>query len=176
MQYFLLPLLLLACAPKQEPEIARAEPVKLAPAEVWTVAEVPEASVPVAAPNMVESPKKDEPPQVLAFAHLVPQRGSKIAGEVAFSQVGDVVYVSINITGAAPGEHYARIHGGGSCAANPHGDELDLGTLTANANGVAHANVTLKRAALAEGDDALLGRPVIVDDGKSCGILAMPSS
>jgi len=164
---------LAACSNKHN--VAAPAPKAAAPAVVAASPPEPAAPpLPAAQPAPVlQSP--GAPPQITAVARLRPQNGGTVSGAVAFSQAGEHVNVSINLLGATPGEHFVRVHGGGTCAANPHGDEVDLGRLMVLQGGYGHADLVLRNTALAEGDESMLGRPVVVDDGKACGLIDMPS-
>ena len=169
-------LLILACAKNPEPQ-----PVELSTVyepespEVWSPPADRVEPQPEPAP-VVANADRNDPPQVHAIAHLASDGSTSMTGVVAFTQSGDTVYASVNLLGATPGEHFLRVLDSGSCASNPHGDQEELGTLTVGRNGAGHADFTFNRPDLADGDNALLGRAIVVDDGKACGIVSMPSS
>lgn len=126
-----------------------------------------------------------------AVAVLHPTQGSKASGKITFTQDGDKVKVVAHIEGLTPNQKHAfHIHQFGDCSApdgasagghyNPesHSHALpetaqrhagDLGNVEANANGIAHYEVTITNASIAGVKNPIIGRGVIVhakpDDG-----------
>ena len=119
-----------------------------------------------------------------ATAKLEPRSGSKIQGSVTFTQVGDVVRVTGEITGHTKGPKGFHIHETGDCGDdkgmntgghfNPHKSKHggpyepvkhagDLGNLTFNDAGVAKINFTVGDIAVNSSDaNGIIGRAVIV--------------
>jgi Cu-Zn family superoxide dismutase len=121
-----------------------------------------------------------------AIAVLHPTQGSKVHGVVKFTKTDDLVKVTGEITGLAPGLHGFHIHEFGDCSSsdgksagghfNPTGVEHggpdsqkhhvgDLGNIEANGEGVATVNVTSELIEF-EGDNSILGRGLIVHAGQ----------
>ena len=117
-----------------------------------------------------------------AAASLSPTRGSSVAGEVTFDQVGDRVRVDARVTGLPPNREYGfHIHEVGDCSApdassakshfNPYGKPHGLGperhagdlpALKADAQGRAHLVVDLDIITLGKGPAGVVGRSVVV--------------
>ena len=119
-----------------------------------------------------------------ATAKLEPRSGSKVQGSVTFTQIGDVVRVTGEITGHTKGPKGFHIHEKGDCGDdkgmnagghfNPtkhkHGGPYepvkhagDLGNLTFNDAGVAKFNFTVGDIAVNSSDaNGIIGRAVIV--------------
>jgi len=119
-----------------------------------------------------------------ATAKLEPRSGSKVQGSVTFTQVGDVVRVTGEITGHTKGPKGFHIHEKGDCGDdkgmntgghfNPHKSKHggpyepvkhagDLGNLTFNDAGVAKINFTVGDIAVNSSDaNGIIGRAVIV--------------
>lgn len=162
MSIFLLSLL--ACGPKHETAFMDAPAEKLADAEQGAEAG-----------NIDPFVVPDEPPPVSAVARL--ESKGVMGGAVAFTQSADDVKVSVNLTGAEQGPHVLRIYKGKSCNFSDSADNSttsmeDLTTVTADANGRAHVDLTLEEYNVAPGEEGLLGMAVVVDDGKACGVVA----
>jgi Cu-Zn family superoxide dismutase len=126
-----------------------------------------------------------------AVAVLHPTAGNKCQGTVRFTQEGDAVKVVAQIEGLNPGQKHAfHIHQFGDCSStdgmsagghyNPenHAHGLpttdmrhagDLGNLTADGEGKAHYEITVKNISIAGTKNPIIGRGVIVhakvDDG-----------
>jgi Cu-Zn family superoxide dismutase len=115
---------------------------------------------------------------------------SKVAGKVTFAQTPDGVAVVADVTGLTPGKHGFHIHEFGDASDpkglsagghyNPEGEMHgmpgtahhhpgDMGNLEANADGVAHLEITLAGITLTGDKDPIIGRSIIVhanpDDG-----------
>ncbi len=119
-----------------------------------------------------------------ATAKLEPRSGSKVQGTVTFTQIGDVVRITGEITGHTKGPKGFHIHEKGDCSAqdgmstgghfNPakhkHGGPYDpvkhagdLGNLVFNAEGVAKINFTVGDISVSKDKpDGIVGRAVIV--------------
>lgn len=184
-----LPLLLAGCgdaeeeavvedvAQTQEPEVPTREDT-----------EVPEPEVPVMQDPDLDVPEGEEQ-QIGAVAKLQPTEGNTAEGEVTFRYEGDVVVISGNITGLEPGPHGFHVHETGDCSAPdassagghfnpgdaPHGspsrpaDEHhvgDFGNIEANAEGVAHFDISEPEMSLGDHSRSVIGRAVIVHAGK----------
>ncbi|MDP2306935.1 MAG: hypothetical protein Q8P18_13000 [Pseudomonadota bacterium] len=164
----LLALSLVACAPKHDT--------------------APRHDTPVAAPRAVEVEEVQpdltagagsQPTGAEASAVATLSSGSEkgMGGAAAFTQSGDKVKVSINLSDATPGSHVVSLREFGGCTFTEPapGTALDdLATLTADAAGVAHMDLTFDKYKLAEGDKRLVGRAVVVDGGKACGVIQIP--
>lgn len=125
------------------------------------------------------------------IAVLTPTEGNDVSGTVTFAEDGGKVKVTAHIEGLEPGsKHGFHIHEFGDISAadgtaagghyNPekHDHALpatevrhagDLGNVEANADGVADYTITVDNVSLMDGEDAIIGRGVIVhakpDDG-----------
>jgi superoxide dismutase, Cu-Zn family len=119
-----------------------------------------------------------------AIAKLEPRSGSQVQGTVMFTQIGDVVRVTGEITGHTKGPKGFHIHDKGDCSDdkamstgghfNPHKSKHggpyepvkhagDLGNLTFNDAGVAKINFTVGDIAVNSSDaNGIIGRAVIV--------------
>jgi len=128
-----------------------------------------------------------------ATAQLDPRTGSKVSGSVTFTQAGEVVRITGQVTGHTRGPKGFHIHERGDCSDpkamsagghfNPRGhkhagpaDDFrhagDLGNLTFNEQGVAVIDITVTGISVArDRPDGIIGRAVIVhldpDDLKS---------
>src|SRR5881628_4148201 len=127
--------------------------------------------------------------QAIAVLHAT--AGNKCHGTVRFTQEGDSVKVVADIEGLNPGQKHAiHVHQFGDCTAsdgmsagghyNPEGHQHglpeaekrhagDLGNLTADNDGKAHYEITVKNITVAGTKNPIVGRGVIVhakvDDG-----------
>src|ERR1044071_3973068 len=119
-----------------------------------------------------------------AVAVLHPTAGQQCHGVVRFTQDGDSVKVVADIEGLTPGQKHAfHIHQYGDCSSadgmsagghynpenHPHGlptTEMrhagDLGNLTADNDGKAHYEITVKNISIAGTKGPIIGRGVIV--------------
>ena len=130
-----------------------------------------------------------------ATAVLVPTKGNKVSGTVAFTQRGDTVVVVAKVNGLTPGAHGFHIHEKGNCTAadgasagghfNPAGiahggpghsprHAGDLGNLDADSSGVANYKAEVTGISLGTGDDSIIGRAVIVHE-KADDLTTQPS-
>ena len=127
---------------------------------------------------------QDEAKEVSAVATLQPRSGSSVSGSVKFTQIGDLVRVTGEITGHTKGPKGFHIHEKGDCSAsdgmstgghfNPTGHKHggpydpvkhsgDLGNITFNAEGVAKINFTVGDISVTKGrPNSIIGRAVIV--------------
>jgi Cu-Zn family superoxide dismutase len=128
-----------------------------------------------------------EQKEVSAVALLQPRSGSNVSGSVKFTQVGDVVRVTGEITGHSKGPKGFHIHEKGDCsddkgmntgghfnpAKQKHGGPYDpvkhsgdLGNITFNDQGVARINFTVGDIAVSkDAPNGIIGRAVIVHAG-----------
>ena len=128
-----------------------------------------------------------EQKEASAVAKLEPRSGSNVSGSVTFTQIGDVVRVTGEITGHSKGPKGFHIHEKGDCSDdkgmytgghfNPgkhaHGGPYepvkhsgDLGNITFNDQGVARFNFTVGDIAVSkDGPTGIIGRAVIVHAG-----------
>ena len=128
-----------------------------------------------------------EQKEASAVARLEPRSGSNVSGNVTFTQIGDVVRVTGQITGHSKGPKGFHIHEKGDCSDdkgmntgghfNPgkhaHGGPYDpvkhsgdLGNITFNDQGVATINFTVGDIAVSkDGPNGIIGRAVIVHAG-----------
>lgn len=119
-----------------------------------------------------------------ASATLEPRSGSNVRGTVTFTQIGDVVRVTGQITGHSKGPKGIHIHDKGDCSApdatsagghfNPgkskHGGPYspekhagDLGNISFNDAGVAKVNFTVGDISVnSSRSDGIIGRAVVV--------------
>ena len=127
-----------------------------------------------------------------AVANLQPTKGNDAKGTVTFSQAGDVVHVSANISGLKPNAtHGFHVHEKGDCssgdgmstgghfnpAGKPHGPQSgehhagDMPSLNADSYGNANVSFDLHGVSIGSGSADLVGRGLIVhrdpDDYKS---------
>ena len=128
-----------------------------------------------------------EQQEVSAGAQLQPRSGSNVSGNVKFTQIGDVVRVTGEITGHTKGPKGFHIHEKGDCSDdkgmntgghfNPgnhkHGGPYDpvkhsgdLGNLVFNDAGIAKINFTVGDISVTKDrPDGIIGRAVIVHAG-----------
>lgn len=126
----------------------------------------------------------EEQKEVSASALLQPRSGSKVSGSLKFTQIGDVVRVTGEISGHSKGPKGFHIHEKGDCSAadgmstgghfNPdkskHGGPYDpvkhagdLGNIVFNAEGVAQVNFTVGDISVSkDAPNGIIGRAVIV--------------
>jgi Cu-Zn family superoxide dismutase len=119
-----------------------------------------------------------------ATASLEPRSGSKVSGNLTFTQIGDVVRITGEITGHTKGPKGFHIHEKGDCSDdkglntgghfNPHKSKHggpyepekhagDLGNITFNDEGVAKVNFTVGDISVSrDRPDGIVGRAVIV--------------
>jgi Cu-Zn family superoxide dismutase len=118
-----------------------------------------------------------------AVANLEPTTGNSARGTVTFTQDGDSVRVSANLTGLKPGaEHGFHVHEKGDCSsgdgmstgghfnpdARPHGPQAsphhagDMPALVADSYGNANGSFTLKGVSIGSGGSDLVGKGLIV--------------
>ena len=133
----------------------------------------------------------DQSTPKLAIAVLHPTAGQHAKGVVRFMESADGVKVTADLEGLTPGQKHAfHIHQYGDCSApdamsagghyNPENHQHglpeteqrhagDLGNLTADNDGKAHYEITVKNISVAGDKNPILGRGVIVhakiDDG-----------
>jgi superoxide dismutase, Cu-Zn family len=129
-----------------------------------------------------------------AIAVIVPTEGSKVAGTVRFTQVGELVRVVADLDNLTPGKHGFHIHEFGDTSAkdgaaagghyNPTGAPHaghdaashhagDLGNIQAGADGKAHLDVTVGGISIAAAN-AIVGRSVVVHE-KTDDLTTQPS-
>ena len=137
---------------------------------------------PLPEPSPMPPPEPVRPATDTAVAVVHPTEGNEVRGTVTFSAEPDGMRIAVNLTGLTPGEHGFHIHQRGDCSAPdgtsagghydpfdaPHGapdSETrhvgDLGNLTADARGVATAELLDPLVAL-NGAASVIGRAVIV--------------
>ena len=121
--------------------------------------------------------------QMGATAALKPTTGNTTAGTVTFTQKGDKVSVTANVSGLSPGPHGFHIHEKGDCSAGdgmsagghfnptgkPHGDPTtadhhagDMPSLKADQYGNAVDNFTLTGVTVGTGPNDVVGKGLIV--------------
>ena len=125
-----------------------------------------------------------EQQEVSATAKLAPRSGSTVSGNVKFTQIGDLVRITGEITGHTKGPKGFHIHEKGDCSAadgmstgghfNPGGHKHggpydpvkhvgDLGNIAFNADGVAKINFTVGDIRVSRsGPNGIIGRALIV--------------
>ncbi len=119
-----------------------------------------------------------------ATAVLQPRSGSQVQGTVKFTQIGDIVRLSGEITGHTKGPKGFHIHEKGDCSDpkamsagghfNPHKGKHggpydpvkhagDIGNLVFNDQGVAKVNITVGNISVSrDGPDGIIGRALVV--------------
>ena len=118
-----------------------------------------------------------------ATAPMAPTQGNKVSGTVNFTQSGDKLMVTAEISGLTPGLHGFHIHEKGDCSApdgtsagghfnpggKPHGSPEhaehhagDMLQLVADANGNARQASYISGPTLADGPAGIIGRSVII--------------
>ena len=125
-----------------------------------------------------------EQKELSAVAKLQPRSGSTVTGSIKFTQIGDVVRITGEVTGHTKGPKGFHIHEKGDCSAadgmstgghfNPHKHKHggpydpvkhsgDLGNLVFNDQGVAKINFTVGDISVSKDrPDGIIGRAVIV--------------
>ena len=128
-----------------------------------------------------------EAPAAQASADIEARSGSGVSGTATFEVVGDQVMLTLEISGASPGEHAFHLHEIGDCSAddgtsagghwNPteadHGqwgiDQFhlgDVGNLVVDEEGNASLTVATNLWSIGSGSDSdVVGRAVIVHAG-----------
>ena len=126
----------------------------------------------------------EEQKEATAVAQLQARSGSKVSGNLKFTQIGDLVRITGEVTGHTKGPKAVHIHEKGDCSAadgmstgghfNPtrskHGGPYspekhagDLGNIAFNADGVAKVNFTVGDIAVSrDAPNGIIGRAVIV--------------
>ena len=121
--------------------------------------------------------------QMDATATLRPTTGNTAAGTVTFTQKGDKVSMTANVSGLSPGPHGFHIHEKGDCSAGdgmsagghfnptgkPHGDPTtadhhagDMPQLVADASGKATLTADLSPMTIGASANDIIGKAVIV--------------
>lgn len=125
-----------------------------------------------------------EQKEVSAVVLLQPRSGSKVSGNVKFTQIGDLVRITGEVTGHTKGPKGFHIHEKGDCSSadgmstgghfNPGGHKHggpyepvkhagDLGNLNFNDQGVAKINFTVGDIKVSRDDpNGIIGRALIV--------------
>ena len=112
---------------------------------------------------------------------------SKAAGTVTFTRDGDKVRAVIELSNVSPGPHGIHIHEKGDCSAAdfssagghwnpsskqhacpPEGERHpgDFGNIEVKEDGTARSELTLEQVNLGDGPQSLLGKSVILHEGK----------
>jgi len=126
----------------------------------------------------------EEQREASATAKLEPRSGSKVSGNLKFTQIGDLVRITGEVRGHTKGPKAMHIHEKGDCSApdamstgghfNPtrskHGGPYDpvkhagdLGNIAFNADGVAKVNFTVGDIAVSrDAPNGIVGRAVII--------------
>lgn len=121
---------------------------------------------------------------LVAVAKLEPRSGTNVRGTVTFTQIGDVVRITGEVTGHTPGPKGFHIHEKGDCSApdamsagghfNPHKSKHggpydpvkhagDLGNIVFDKQGVAKINFTVGDFSVSRDRiDGIIGRALIV--------------
>jgi len=127
-----------------------------------------------------------------AAGDVAPLGGSGVSGRATFYQQGDILLVTIDLMGLAPGPHGVAVDEHGSCGDHggaaggyfkpagqddgpgmgKHSPAGDLGNIVADGNGMAHLQVEDHGLSL-DGPDSVVGLTLVVyadqDDLKSQG-------
>lgn len=152
-----------ACAPKQETAAPEAEaPVET---EVEVIEEV----------------------ALVASATLQPRSGGTTTGTITFTETADGVSIHARVEGAPTGMHGFHIHEVGDCSSEdfksagghfnptgaPHGGPTDaerhggdLGNIEIGEDGIGHLEVSSEQLTVAEGENSVVGRGVILHEGE----------
>ena len=122
-----------------------------------------------------------------AVALLKPTPGNVVEGIVSFRENDRQLSIVVHVTGLETGKHGWHIQEAGTCDPpeaegagshfNPKGSRHgapgspehhtgDLGNLEADANGVAHLEISIDLATLPGGPGSLLGRAIVVRSGE----------
>jgi Cu-Zn family superoxide dismutase len=116
-----------------------------------------------------------------AASDVAPIGGSGVSGRATFYQQGDILLVTIDLMGLAPGPHGVAVDEHGSCGDNgvdaggqfnpsgreegpgmgAHGLAGDLGDIVADGNGMAHLQVE-DRALSLDGRDSVVGLTLVI--------------
>lgn len=116
-----------------------------------------------------------------AASDVEPLGGSGVTGRATFYQQGDILLITIDLMGLAPGPHGVAVDEHGSCGDNgedagghfnPAGQQSgpgmgtqspagDLGNIVADGNGMAHLQVE-NRALSLDGRDSVVGLTLVV--------------
>jgi Cu-Zn family superoxide dismutase len=126
----------------------------------------------------------EEQKEATAVALLQPRSGSNVSGNVKFTQIGDLVRVTGEVTGHSKGPKAMHIHEKGDCSdhagmhtgghfnptkskhGGPYSPEKhagDLGNIVFNAQGVAKINFTVGDISVSKtAPNGIVGRAVIV--------------
>jgi Cu-Zn family superoxide dismutase len=120
-----------------------------------------------------------------ATATIEPRSNSTISGSATFEQTGNKVKVTVEISGATPGEHGLHIHEKGDCsdpAGKSAGDHFnpgqkehgsldkpmhhagDFGNLTVAPDGKGKLEIETDTISLAPGPTAVLNRAIVVHE------------
>jgi len=118
-----------------------------------------------------------------ATATIAPTAGNTVKGTVTFTQKGDKVTVTAQLTGLTPGAHGFHVHEKGDCSApdatsagghfNPTGKQHgapgapdhhagDMPMLEADANGNANLTAELSGPTVGSGTNDIVGKSVVV--------------
>jgi Cu-Zn family superoxide dismutase len=152
-----------ACAPKQETAAPESEaPVET---EVEVIEEV----------------------ALVASATLQPRSGGTTTGTITFTETADGVSIHARVEGAPAGMHGFHIHEVGDCSSEdfksagghfnpagaPHGGPTDaerhggdLGNIEIGEDGIGHLEVSSEQLTVAEGENSVVGRGVILHEGE----------
>jgi len=138
------------------------------------------ADTTAAADTMPGMSRAGEP--MMAEARLSPTQGNTVQGSLTFTEMAGGLRIAAHVTGLTPGDHGFHIHQNGDCSApdassagdhwnpmnmqhgGPHSAERhagDLGNLTADAQGMAHFEMTDSLLTL-DGENGIVGKSVVV--------------
>ena len=113
-----------------------------------------------------------------ANAVMRPATGSQVHGSVTFTEAGNAVRVNAELAALTSGLNTLRIHEKGDCskpdASSAGVLEREIGPLMPDEYGKAVASYTITGTAVAKSTTGMLGRGVIVQNGKdrvACGTI-----
>ena len=119
-----------------------------------------------------------------ASARIEPRSGSQVTGTAVFEEKNAFLHMSLEVSGASPGEHGVHIHEKGDCSApdassagphfnptgSPHGGPTspehhagDFGNFTVGADGKGVLKLDTKYASL-RGPDSIVGRSIVIHE------------
>ena len=136
-------------------------------------------------PPPADVPTTPAPAPSVAIAELHGGEGSSIAGTVTFTQSGDAVTITANVSGVSPaGDHGFHIHEVGECSGDftsagghfapeghPHGGPGlpeshagDMGNISVGDDGVGALELTSNAISVDPGPHSVVGRAVILHE------------
>jgi Cu-Zn family superoxide dismutase len=96
-----------------------------------------------------------------AASDVTPVGGSGVSGRATFYQQGDILLITIDLMGLAPGPHAIDVDEQSSCGDDTHGHAGHLGAIVADGVGMAHLQVEDRTLSL-DGRDSVVGLSLVV--------------